>query len=275
LHSASFDSLDPDLQPYLGLHGSKAAHHPDMGACFICEGRYLVEEALSSHRAGQVRVLSVLTTPGAIEDLRRTLPEGVKGLSADKDFLEQLLGFSFHRGVLCCVARPADPEEEALLTARRLVVVPRLDNVDNLGQILRTATALGMDAVLAGQGLGPFDRRTVRVSMGAAWKIPVLQLEDPSRLLFRWREHEPGVAAEIVGAALVEGALDAHRWQPALRTALVLGPEDLGLDARWLALCDRHVRITMARGVDSLNVAAAGAILMHRMTEPAIQGDRA
>lgn len=270
MQSATLDNLDPDLQPYLGLHGSKGALHPDFGPCFICEGRYLVGEALLAHHAGQLQVLSVLTTPTALAELRRILPEGVKALAVGKDFLERLLGFSFHRGLLCCVARPEGPGEETILAARRLVVVPRLDNVDNLGQILRTATALGMDSVLAGQGLGPFDRRTVRVSMGAAWKIPVLQMEDPAPLLLRWRQHEPGLSTEIAGAALVEGALEARQWRPAPRTALVLGPEDLGLDARWLALCDRHVRITMARGVDSLNVAAAGAILMHRMTEPAV-----
>ena len=271
LPDTALDHLDPDLQPYLGLHGSKEAVHPDLGACFICEGRYLVEEAIQAHRAGLLKVLSVLTTPAASEELSKTLPGGVKSLAVEKPLLERLLGFAFHRGLLCCVARPQDPEEATLLAARRLVVVPRLDNVDNLGQILRTATALGLDAVLAGPGPGPFDRRTVRVSMGAAWKIPILQMDDPAALLRRWRTWEPELPTEIIGAALVGGAIEARQWQPCPRTALVLGPEDLGLDAGWLELCDRHVRIDMARGVDSLNVAAAGAILMHRMADPGIQ----
>jgi len=263
LHDAAFADLDLELQPYLGLHGSRSANHPEHGPCFICEGRYLVTEALSAHRAGQLRVLSVLASAGSHQPDQ--LPSGVKALVAEKEFLERLLGFSFHRGLLCCVQRPPEPSVETIQAAHRLVVLPRLDNVDNLGQLLRSAAAMGMDAVITGQGPGPFDRRTVRVSMGAAWKIPVLQLDDPFELLESWRDGKAGVASEIAGAALVDGALDAADWHPSARTALVLGPEDRGLDSRWLALCDRHVRIPMSRGMDSLNVAAAGAILMHQM----------
>lgn len=258
-----FPAFDPvECQPYLDLYGSKVAHHPVAGPCFICEGRYLVDEAFKAARAGSLRVLSVLATPTAARTFEDHLPGGVILLVTEEAALEGLLGFAFHRGVLCCVQRPPDPEEAVMMAARRLVVLPRLDNVDNLGQILRTAAALGMDAVLTGRGPGPFDRRTVRVSMGAAWRIPVLQTSEPEIWLDRWRAHAPG---EVAGAALVPAALDAADWRPHPRTALVLGPEDKGLDGDWLARCDRHVVIPMARAMDSLNVAAAGAILMHRM----------
>jgi tRNA G18 (ribose-2'-O)-methylase SpoU len=179
--------------------------------------------------------------------------------------LEDLLGFQFHRGVLCCVQRPPILAEARILQARRLIVLPRLDNVDNLGQLLRTAAALGMDAVAVGQGPSPFERRSIRVSMGAAWRIPVLSSEDLPTLVARWKAYDPATASEVVGAALVEGAQVASHWQPTPRTALVLGPEDKGLDPSWLGRCDQHVVIPMARGMDSLNVAAAGAILMFRM----------
>jgi len=111
-----------------------------------------------------------------------------------------------------------------------------------------------------GRGPGVFERRTVRVSMGAAWALPVIQRPDPAPLLEAWRARPP--AGEIVGAALAAGATDAHAWRPLSRTALVLGPEGYGLDETWMKRCDRLVAIPMARGVDSLNVAAAGAILM-------------
>jgi tRNA G18 (ribose-2'-O)-methylase SpoU len=259
------DDLDPELRPYLGLYGSRTAEHPKVGACFICEGRFLVEEALAAHREGKLQVLSILATPSILRDLQ--VPTDVPTLGREKPVLEKILGFSFHRGLLCCAAIPAPPLREQLLMARRLVVLPRLDNVDNLGQILRTAAALGIDAVLAGQGPGPFDRRTVRVSMGASWKIPIFQEEELGQVLMKWREHMPGTPSEIIGATLQNDALNAAQWQPRERTALLLGPEDQGLDSRWLDLCDQQVRIPMARRVDSLNVAAAGAILMFRMCE--------
>jgi tRNA G18 (ribose-2'-O)-methylase SpoU len=258
----SAEMLDPEWHPYSGLYGSKKASHHEAGPCFICEGRYLTEEALKSARDGNLRVLSVVTTPRQASAFQALLPQGSRLLTAEDEFLEQLLGFPFHRGVLCCVQRPPEQSLESFLAARHLVVLPRLDNVDNLGQILRTAAALGIDAVLAGQGPSAFERRTVRVSMGAAWRLPVLQIDNPAPLLERWRTHAPG---EIVGAALRKDAQDVRNWAPATRTALVLGPEDRGLDECWIGLCDRLVMIPMTRGMDSLNVAAAGAILMHRM----------
>jgi tRNA G18 (ribose-2'-O)-methylase SpoU len=280
---------DPELAPYRSLYGSREATHPGRGPCFICEGRFLVVEALAAGRAGTLDVVSVLANPKAARDLRPLLPASTLLLEVDEAFLQDWLGFPFHRGVLCCVASPPPPDEAVILAARRLLVLPRLDNVDNLGQLLRTAAALGVDAVLAGKGPTLFDRRTVRVSMGAVWRIPVLRLEDPAPLLRRWRQGEqetdrprqeapdPGPMdrrrtdpeagrSEIIGAALVEGALDARDWHPAERSALVLGPEPHGLEDDWLAICDRHVVIPMVNSMDSLNVGAAGAILTARLT---------
>ncbi len=257
------DTQDPELVPYSGLYGSKEAMHPAAGPCFICEGSYLVKEALAAGREGGVRVVSVLALPEAAVSLQPLLPEETLMLTAEASFLETLLGFPFHRGMLCCVQRPFDPPEEQILSAGKLIVLPHLDNVDNLGQILRTAAALGMDAVVVGRGPGAFERRTVRVSMGAAWRIPVLQRLDLAPLVARWRGFD--ASSEVVGAALVEGATNGYHWLPGPRTALVLGPEDRGLDSDWLARCDRHIVIPMARNMDSLNVAAAGAILMGRM----------
>jgi tRNA G18 (ribose-2'-O)-methylase SpoU len=236
---------DSALSPYRQLHGSRGSIHPEAGACFICEGRFLVESALAAGQSGRLRILSVLATPEATERLAPLLPEGAELLSLEEEELQSLVGFPFHRGILCAVATPPEPPLPRLLEARRLVVLPHVDNVDNLGLILRSAAALGMDGVLVGRGPGVFERRTVRVSMGAAWALP----------------------GEVVGAALAPTALDARHWQPDSRTALVLGPEAHGLDRAWIGHCDRLVAIPMAREMDSLNVAAAGAILMFRMME--------
>jgi tRNA G18 (ribose-2'-O)-methylase SpoU len=196
--------------------------------------------------------------------------------------IDSLLGYAFHRGVLCCCAVPDPPGEDALLSARRLLVLPRIDNQDNLGQLARTAAALGMDAILLGAGPDPFSRRCVRVSMGAVWKMPIYRRDDTVGAinaagadkalgalgaLDAWRRSDDGSASEIVGTADAPGAVPLREWRPAPRTALVLGPEDSGLDGPWREKCDRHVRIPMSRQVDSLNVAAAGAVLMAWMAD--------
>lgn len=249
----------PDAQPFRALFGAGTTLHPVHGPCFVCEGRFLVEEALAAHRAGQLAVRALLGTPGALATL--DCPEGVPTVSASAEAISDLAGFTFNRGLLCAASVPPPPDPRALPGAHRLLVLPRVDQVDNLGLLLRSAAALGLDGVLLGKGPGVFDRRTVRVSMGAAWKLPVWRDEAPESLLMGWG----ALGGEVVGAALTPESVDARRWFPAPRTALVLGPEGDGLDSAWQERCDLLIQIPMSRGMDSLNVAAAGAILMWRL----------
>ena len=231
------------------------------GPCFVAEGRILVEDLLAWGRAGRVEVVAVLAEAGQGEAVRPRLPAGAALLEASRAELEALTGFAFHRGLLAAARVPAAPGPERLRAAGRLLVLPGLGDPENLGQLLRTAAALGMDGALLGPGPDPFSRRVVRVSMGTAWKLPLWRSGEAWADLEAWR----GPDAEVVAAALGPEALEVADWRPAARTALVLGPEGPGLAAGDLARCDRRVRIAMAPGVDSLNVAAAGAILMHRM----------
>jgi tRNA G18 (ribose-2'-O)-methylase SpoU len=251
---------NPALAPYAALK-EKAFGAP--GETFICEGRLLVDEAIRASGQGQLRIVSVLCNPGQAEEWRAKLPGGAQLIALGRDELDSLVGFRFHRGVLCCCSVPAQPGAEALLGMDRLLALPQIDNVDNLGQLIRTAAALGLGAVLLGKGPSPFSRRCARVSMGAVWKIPIFAREDPCQLLDAWLGHALG--SEIVGTAALPDAIDAAEWAPAKRTALALGPESGGLDERWLSKCAKHVRIPMARGIGSLNVSAAGAALMARM----------
>jgi tRNA G18 (ribose-2'-O)-methylase SpoU len=257
-------AFDP-WAPYRDLRFAGTREHPEHGTCFIAEGRILVEDLLVAARAGHLKVVSVAATTSAAVDLQGRLPAGTELLTATPSDLSELAGFPFHRGLLACAQVPPPPAPSTLRLTRRLLVLPRVLDGENLGLLLRSAAALGLDGVLAGPGPGLWTRRTVRVSMGAVWRIPVWRAENPWELLLDWKTTEPG--SEIVAAALTTGAENARHWQPAARCALVMGPEDTGLDAAALARCDRAVAIGMASGMDSLNVAAAGAILMFRLME--------
>jgi tRNA G18 (ribose-2'-O)-methylase SpoU len=263
----AFDSWDP----YRDLRFAGTREHPDHGTCFIAEGRILVEDLLRAARAGRMKVISVAATTSAAAGIRDLLPLGTELLTAEPSILSELAGFPFHRGLMACARVPSAPPLSSLREARRLLVLPRLYDSENLGLLLRSAAALGLDGVLAGPGPGQWTRRTVRVSMGAVWRIPVWRAEDPWELLAEWKAAESG--SEVMAAALAAEAEDARNWRPAPRCALVMGPEDTGLDGAQLACCDRAVAIPMASGMDSLNVAAAGAILMYRMMEaPRVPG---
>ena len=251
-----------DLWPlFTDLRFAGARSHPRFGPCFVAEGRILVEDLLAWGRAGRIEVVAVLADTALAEAARPLLPEGTALLAASRAELEALAGFPFHRGLMAAARVPAQPGPEALLACDRLLALPALADAENLGQLLRTAAALGLGGALLGPGPDPFGRRSVRVSMGAAWKLPLWRSEDIWPALEAWRQG----TGEIAGAALGPGSVPLRDWVPAPRTALVLGAEGPGLAPAELARCGRSVRIPMAGGVDSLNVAAAGAILMHWM----------
>jgi tRNA G18 (ribose-2'-O)-methylase SpoU len=233
--------------------------HPEHGPCFVAEGRILVEDLLAWGRAGKVKVVTVLAETSHVEAVRPLLPEGTELLVASRPELEALAGFPFHRGLMAAAQVPPALDADRLLACDRLLVLPRVADPENLGQLLRSAAALGMDGLLLGPGPDPYSRRVIRVSMGTAWKLPVWTREDVWAELRDWR----ATGGERVAAALGPASVPLTDWVPGRRTALVLGPEGPGLAAAELAQCDRTVRIRMAAGVDSLNVAAAGAILMH------------
>ncbi len=229
---------------------------PDGSPGFICEGRFLVQQALEAHGKGELEVVSILASPSGFAGLN--LVPGIELLSASADFIAALAGFTFHRGQIACVRIPSPKPIPA--EARRLLILPELVDFENFALLLRSAAGLGIDGVYCGRGPELFDRRVVRVSMGACWRIPVSRPDDLMAELAAWRQ---GVNGKIWAAALRPDAVDSRLWNPGSHHALVLGQEGPGLPPEWLNFADGCVCIPMAPGVDSLNVAAAGAILLH------------
>ncbi len=249
----------PWLEPYRDLKGRSARRDPFPWA--ICEGAYLVESALAEARSGRLRVVSVLVPEGLEGPWAGRLAPGTALIPLPGPELQALVGFPFHRGVLACVEPPPERPLADLQACSRLLVLPRVDQEENLGLLLRTAAALGMEGVLLGAGVSPWARRSVRTSMGGVFRIPLWRREDPAEALSAWQAR----GGETVAAALGPGCEPARGWQPGPRTALLLGHEDRGLDPAWLGRAQRRIAIPMQRDMDSLNVAAAGAILMARL----------
>lgn len=185
--------------------------------------------------------------------------------TADRAMLAQLTGFELTRGVLCAMHRPLLPMvEEVCRKARRVAVLEGIVDSTNIGAIFRGAAALGMDAVLLSPSCcDPLCRRAVRVSMGTVFQVPWATLGDSPA---DWPE--AGMARlHALGFKTAAMALDSRAVSiddPALRAeprlAIVLGTEGDGLARTTIAHCDYTVMIPMQHGVDSLNVAAAGAV---------------
>jgi tRNA G18 (ribose-2'-O)-methylase SpoU len=188
------------------------------------------------------------------------------------DLLEQVTGFHVHRGALAAMSRLPLPDPAALLErSQRVAVLEKVNNHTNIGAIFRSAAALGMDAVLlAPDCADPLYRRAVRVSMGTVFAVPYARLgADPEGP--PWPRALDLLAAHGYRRLALTPAPDAIdlrelRLGPQEKVALLLGSEGEGLSPRALAACDLRVRIPMAPGVDSLNVAAAAAVACYALT---------
>jgi tRNA G18 (ribose-2'-O)-methylase SpoU len=182
--------------------------------------------------------------------------------------IEAMTGFHLHRGALASMHRPTLVAPQVLLrNASRVVILEDIVDHTNVGALFRSAAALGVDAVLiTPRCADPLYRRAVRVSMGAVFQVPWTRLEGWPGSLKVLRDNGFTVAA----LALADGATSLDDLVPALpqRLAMVLGTEGDGLSRRAVRDADLVVRIPMAPGVDSLNVAAAGAVAMWALRPP-------
>ncbi|MBQ5316021.1 MAG: RNA methyltransferase [Oscillospiraceae bacterium] len=180
--------------------------------------------------------------------------------TAESDILEQLAGFRLTRGVLCAMRRPAPKSISDTVTgAHRIAVLENIADSTNIGAIFRSAAALGTDAVLLTPDCcDPLNRRAVRVSMGTVFQIPWAYFEKDEE----WTKTLSGLGFATAAMALSDDSvsIDDPRLKGEDRLAIVLGTEGDGLCKETIARCDYTVKIPMLHGVDSLNVAAAGAL---------------
>ena len=260
------DFSAPELDVYARLTENQLVNRadPDNGL-FVAESPLVIERALD----GGMTPVSFLTEPGLIRgkgaELIARCPEQTPVFTAPPEVLTQLTGFHLTRGMLCAMRRPQPRDPAALLqTAARVAVLENVMNPTNLGAIFRSAAALGMDAVLLTEaGSDPLYRRAARVSMGTVFQVPWTYLP-PER---PWQEllHEMGF--QTVAMALRDDSLllTDPRLMHAEKLAVVLGTEGDGLAASTISDCDYTVRIPMAHGVDSLNVAAASAVAFYQL----------
>ena len=185
--------------------------------------------------------------------------------TADDEVLEGLTGYRLYRGVLAAMRRPKLPSvDEVLKDAHRVAVLESIVDSTNIGAIFRSAAALNVDAVLVTANCGdPLYRRAVRVSMGTVFQVPWARIgetnEDwPERGLERLRSLGFKSAAMALSDDSV--SIDDERLNKEEKLCIVFGTEGDGLAKETIARCDYTVRIPMAHGVDSLNVASAAAV---------------
>ncbi|QDV37987.1 TrmH family RNA methyltransferase [Tautonia plasticadhaerens] len=257
------DLDDPRLAIYRNL---KATNETRGLPLFVVEGEKLV----LSLRDSRYPIESVLLSDHHADRIAPSLPGDVTAFVVEHARISTLVGYNFHQGALAAGRRlpPIDPG--SLVETRpgmvTLVACPVVQNPENLGTIVRTADVFGVDAVLVGPTCpDPLSRRVLRVSMGTVLGLPVIPCDDLAARLDRLRSD--------LGLRLVATVTDPHatpidRFERPERLAIVMGSEAHGLAPSWVDRCDHRVTIPMRPGAESLNVAVAAGIFLHRLAVP-------
>lgn len=230
---------------------------------FIAESPKVIERALD---AGCIPV-SFLMEKKHVETQAREILERcgeIPVYAAEFEVLTQLTGFQLTRGMLCAMYRPKLPAvEEVCAHATRIAILENVVNPTNIGAIFRSAAALNMDAVLLTAACSnPLYRRAIRVSMGTVFQIPWTFLGEKSLGEEENLSRLKAMGFKTAAFALRDDSvsIDDEVLRKEEKLAIVLGTEGEGLETETIKACDYTVRIPMAHGVDSLNVAAASAV---------------
>lgn len=253
---ADYVSLrDPDLRRL------RADSRGVAGDILIAEGAIVIRHLLAS----PYRVRSLLVSPRgmrALEPYLATIAAPV--YLVPQPLLEQIAGYKFHRGALASADRaPLSDLAGVAARASLLLLVEGVNDHENLGALFRNAAAFGADGVLLDPtSADPLYRRSIRVSMGHALRLPHARLPGWPAEIRTLQELD----FEVVALTPSGEAEDVSQLQRRPRQAVLVGAEGAGLTAAALAAADRRVRIPLARGVDSLNVATAAAIVLHQLT---------
>ena len=248
------DINDPRLAPFRDLKDKNLASRHGL---FIVEGEHLVRRLLAS----DYQTHSLLVQESRLPVFQKQA-SSLSTFAVTASQISQIVGFKFHRGVLALAYRRDELSVENLLSKKadldRLVILPEINDVENLGGLMRTAAALGYDHLILGPSCcDAFARRAIRTSMGAVFKVKIARSNDLiSDLSFLKQRY----SFKLFGTAIGE---ESSLPTGPEKLGILFGSEANGLSHEILSLCDDHITINMSCGVDSLNVVVAAGILLN------------
>lgn len=251
---------DSRIAPYRNLKDRELARSEDR---FIAEGEFIVRRLLASDYPCE----SIVVVERLADEIAKIARHDTELFVTDAPLLREIIGFKFHSGVLAVGRRKREltlDDVPALRNQRSTVVIcPELISAQNIGSLIRTSAALGVDAMLLGEKCcDPFWRQSVRISMGAVFSLPIIRSKNLLQDLRLLRDR----GFELVAAVLDESAEPLDHVIRRDRLGILFGNESRGLDDQVIAMCDRRVTIPMRYGIDSLNVSIAAGIILYHLT---------
>lgn len=269
----------PELDIFVRLTGRqlRCKLEPER-SIFIAESPTVIEVALNAgcmpvalltdKRLINTQVEGIIKRLGEISEMSGvTIPIYI----AEREVLTSLTGFELTRGALCAMLRPREKGIDELLSgARRVAILENIADATNIGALFRAAAALGIDAVLVTPSCcDPLCRRAVRVSMGTVFQVPFGRIgATPDDWPTPSIEELTRRGFKTCAMALTDNSvsIDDPRLAREEKLAIILGTEGDGLSKKTIADCDYTCKIPMAHGVDSLNVASAGAVAFYALS---------
>jgi tRNA G18 (ribose-2'-O)-methylase SpoU len=283
---------DPRLAPYRDLKERELARQ---GGLFIAESEMVVKRLLAS----DYPVQSVLLAQRRAEEISPLVPSHVPVYVVPDAMMKDVVGFKFHSGVIAAGRRKPSPSLQQIFTESRhserseesgrsntqtlhfvqgdgegaqgdvnratLVICPEISNTENMGSIIRIASAFGASALLLGEkSCDPFYRQSIRISMGTIFHLPIVRSDNLLRDLVELKEKQ---GVQLMATVLADDAESLAGASRPDRIGLLLGNEAQGLDEQWIKICDRKITIPMKLGTDSLNVAVAAALFLYHFTK--------
>lgn len=258
------DLKHPDVQCFASLTEAQLRNRlePEQGL-FIAESPKVIRVALQAGFQPTALLCEEKHLTGDARDIVDAVGD-IPIFTGERELLARLTGYTLTRGVLCAMRRPvARSVAEVVGEASRIVVIHGVVDSTNIGAIFRSAAALGIDAVLlTPDSCDPFNRRSVRVSMGSVFLVPWTWLEGGLAEL-----HDLGFTTAAMALSNNSISLDDPCLKQAERLAIILGTEGDGLPQSTINGANYVVRIPMSNQVDSLNVAAASAVAFWELTK--------
>lgn len=223
---------------------------------FIAESPKVIRVALDAGYEPLALLCEERHITGDAADIIARCPD-IPVYTGSRELLAALTGYTLTRGVLCAMHRPTAPcVTDVVKNARRVVVIDGVTDTTNIGAIFRSAAALGIDAVLLTRtSCDPLNRRAVRVSMGSVFLVPWTWIDDIESQL-----HSEGFITAAMALTDDSVSINYAPLKEVPKMAIIMGTEGDGLAHEVITAADYVVRIPMAHGVDSLNVAAAAAV---------------
>ena len=263
-------AADPRLDPFRNIKGQSRR----TDGTFVAESELVLERLFAS----RIAVRSILLTPARAERLAPSLTrfcvaangeQAIDVFVAEQSVIDTVVGYPLHRGVIAVADRPAERSvADVLTTAQTVVVLEEVMDPDNVGSVFRHAAGFGVDAVLLSGPTGdPLYRKTIRTSMGWTLQIPYARI-GTGVALQQLLSHAGFVTLALTpsrSSDLLSTVLRTHTSSD--KIAFLLGAEGPGLKASTLAGADHRVRIPLADGVDSLNVATAAAVALYALVD--------